>query len=236
MLRPPRRVVDDALQQIWQYQVDGVIAAAKLSEEQIAEFARRNKPLVFYNRHSNDHSASAVCCDQQEGAATLAAGLAKSGHKSAAIVCGPQDSVVGLERERVSEDKLREFGVTDIVKIEGDFSYECGVAAIDKILKQRDNVPDAIMCVNDMSAIGVIDALRFEHGLKIPEDVSVVGFDGVGPAHWLSFDLSTVRQPVGRMTEAAVNMLIERIENPGIANEKRVFSGILVEGTSARLS
>lgn len=228
--------VEDALQQIWQYQVDGVIAAAKLSEEQIAEFARRKKPLVFYNRHSNDHSASAVCCDQQEGAATLASGLANSGHKSAAIICGPQDSVVGLERERVSEAKLRELGVSDIIKVEGDFSYECGVAAIDKILKQRDSVPDAIMCVNDMSAIGVIDALRFEHGRKIPQDVSVVGFDGVGPAHWLSFDLTTVRQPVGRMTEAAVNMLIERIENPGIANEKRVFSGILVEGTSARLS
>ena len=227
---------EDALQQIWQYQVDGVIAAAKLSEKQIAEFARRKKPLVFYNRHSNDQSASAVCCDQAEGAETLATGLVQSGHQSAAIICGPSDSVVGLEREQASEDRLKKLGVTDIIKVDGDFSYECGVAAVDKILKQRGSVPDAIMCVNDMSAIGVIDALRFEHNLKIPEDVSVVGFDGVGPANWLSFDLSTVRQPVGRMTEAAVQMLIERIENPDIANEKRVFSGILMKGTSAKLT
>ncbi|GAB5484954.1 MAG: LacI family DNA-binding transcriptional regulator [Parasphingorhabdus sp.] len=227
---------EDALQQIWQYQVDGVIAAAKLSEKQIAEFSRRKKPLVFYNRHSNDHSASAVCCDQAEGAETLATGLVESGHNSAAIICGPPDSVVGQEREQASEARLRELGMTDIVKIDGDFSYECGAAAIDKILDKHGNIPDAIMCVNDMSAIGVIDSLRFEHDLKVPDDVSVVGFDGVGPANWLSFDLSTVRQPVGRMTEAAVNMLIERIENPEIANEKRVFSGILMEGTSARLS
>lgn len=226
---------EDALQQIWQYQVDGVIAAAKLSEEQIAEFTRRKKPLIFYNRFSESHSASSICCDQEEGAGTLARALVESGHKRTAIICGPHDSVVGREREEASERKLRELGVSDILKVEGNFSYEGGVAAVGEILELGGSIPDAIMCANDMSAIGAIDALRFEHNLKVPDDVSVVGFDGVGPANWLSFDLSTVRQPVGRMTEAAVNMLIERIENPEIANEKRIFSGILVRGTSARL-
>ena len=227
---------EEALQQIWQYQVDGVIAAAGLTEEQIMEFARRGRPLVFYNRHSNSHAASAVCCDQAEGADSLAAGLVKAGHKSFAVIGGPEDSVVGVEREQASHAKLQALGITDIVAVEGDFSYECGSAAVDKILKQRGSIPDAIMCVNDMSAIGVIDALRYEHDMKVPDDVSVVGFDGVGPANWLSFDLSTVRQPVRRMTEAAVNMLMERIESPDIANEKRVFSGVMMEGTSALMS
>ena len=226
---------EEALQQIWQYQVDGVVAAANLSEEQIAEFTRRRKPLVFYNRFSDSHSASSVCCDQAEGAEALASGLVESGHKSAAIICGPRDSVVGREREEASEKKLRELGISDLLIVDGDFSYESGVAAVAEILEQRGTMPDAIMGANDMIAIGAIDALRFEHGLKVPEDVSVVGFDGVGPANWLSFDLSTVRQPVGRMTEAAVTMLIERIENPEIANEKRIFSGIVVRGTSAQL-
>lgn len=227
---------DEVLQQIWQYQVDGVVAAAKLSREQIAEFDRRNKPLVFYNRHSNSNAASAVCCDQADGARKLAASLVAAGHKSYAIICGPQDSVVGMEREEASIEELRAHGIESIEKIGGDFSYESGSAAINELMDNQNHPPDAVICVNDLSAIGAIDALRYDHGLKVPEDVSVVGFDGVGPASWASFDLSTVRQPVGRMTEAAVSMLMERIDDPDLAHEKRVFSGIHIRGTSAKLS
>jgi DNA-binding LacI/PurR family transcriptional regulator len=62
------------------------------------------------------------------------------------------------------------------------------------------------------------------------------GFDGVGPAAWPSYRLTTIRQPVRRMTEAAVTMLLERIANPGLPPEVRNFSGALIEGRSARLS
>ena len=225
---------NEVLQQIWQYQVDGVVAAARLSADQIAEFDRRNKPLVFYNRQSNSNAASAVCCDQAEGARKLASRLVKAGHKKFAVICGPQDSVVGLERERASIEELEAQGITGIRSIAGDFSYESGGEAINQLLESQNEPPDAVICVNDLSAIGAIDALRYDHGLKVPEDVSVVGFDGVGPASWSSFDLSTMRQPVGRMTEAAVSMLMERIEDPNLAHEKRVFSGIYVAGTSAK--
>ena len=71
--------------------------------------------------------------------------------------------------------------------------------------------------------------------LAIPGDISIVGFDGVGPAGWSSYQLTTIRQPVRRMTQAAVSMLIERIENPGMLAEQRLFGGELVVGRSARL-
>ena len=81
-----------------------------------------------------------------------------------------------------------------------------------------------------------MDAARFQLVVNIPEDLSVVGFDGIGPAHWQSYDLTTVRQPVRRMTEAAVSMILERVEEPELPPEKRTFSGILVDGGSARLA
>jgi DNA-binding LacI/PurR family transcriptional regulator len=85
-------------------------------------------------------------------------------------------------------------------------------------------------------AIGAMDAARHEYQLSIPEDLSIVGFDGVGPAAWPSYCLTTIRQPVRRMTEAAVTMLLERIVNRELPPEVRNFSGTLIEGRSARLS
>jgi DNA-binding LacI/PurR family transcriptional regulator len=96
--------------------------------------------------------------------------------------------------------------------------------------------PDAIIVANDAMAIGCIDELRETFNFKVPEDISVVGFDGVGPARFAAYDLSTVRQPVGRMTEAAVSMLLDRVDNPDLSPEKRVFSGERILGGSARMA
>ena len=93
----------------------------------------------------------------------------------------------------------------------------------------------AAICANDLMAIGAIDAAREAYGLDVPGDVSVVGFDGVGPAGWASYRLTTMRQPVQRMTEAAVTMLLERVVDPDLPPELRMLSGTLIEGTSARL-
>lgn len=94
---------------------------------------------------------------------------------------------------------------------------------------------DAVICANDIMALGSIDAARQDYRLKVPEDVSVVGFDGASPGTWLSYRLTTIEQPIKMMAEAAVNMLMERIETPHLPTEKRMFSGLFIEGGSARL-
>jgi DNA-binding LacI/PurR family transcriptional regulator len=94
---------------------------------------------------------------------------------------------------------------------------------------------DALICANDLMAIGAIDCARINFEMDVPRELSIVGFDGVGPAKWLAYQVTTVRQPVRRMTEAAVFMLIERIEQPGILPEQRLFAGELLPGQSARL-
>lgn len=227
---------DSALSQIWQYQVDGVVCAAKLTKQQISEFSDRGIPLLFYNRQSGSHAASAVCCDQADGSQTLCEGLLRAGHRSFALLKGPEDSVVGTEREASARATLAAAGITEIKELDGDFSYEGARDAIRRLMAAGLALPDAIICVNDVSAIGAIDTLRNEFGAAIPDEVSVVGFDGVGPASWSSFDLTTIRQPVRRMTKAAVDMILERVETPDLANEKRVFAGIFTRGNSARIN
>ena len=119
--------------------------------------------------------------------------------------------------------------------IPGDYSYESGESGLLELKSKLGELPDAVICANDVMAIGCMDTARFQLDVKVPEDLSIVGFDGVGPAQWQSYDLTTVRQPVRRMTEAAISMILERVEQPDLPAEKRIFSGILVKGSSARI-
>ena len=103
------------------------------------------------------------------------------------------------------------------------------------LVKRVGSAPDGVIVANDAMAIGCVDGARGTFKLRVPEDISFVGFDGIGPARFAAYDLSTVRQPVGRMTEAAVSMLIDRIDDPDLSPEKRVFSGERIRGSSARM-
>lgn len=227
--------VGRTLDQVWQYQVDGVIVAAHLSPEEIAAFDERNVPLVFYNRSYEDMQVSSVSCDQVAGERALINLLLADGkHSSFALVSGPADSVVSMQRTRGALDRLRESGIEDVTQVTGDYSYESGRRAVQRIRQERGSEPDAIICANDMMAFGAMDELRYHLDLDVPGDVSVVGFDGVRAASWSSFDLATIAQPVESMAEAAVSMLMERVDNYELLPEKRLFSGVLRHGSTIR--
>ena len=228
--------IDVMLDQILQYQVDGVVEAARLSGPQIDLMEKRGVPLVFYNRSLKDRRVNSVCCDQAEGERSLVNGLVAAGHKSFGLISGPEDSAVSVERTQGALERLTELNIKSVTVVPGDYSYESGVAGLLDLKARMGKLPDAIICANDVMAIGCLDAARHQLGVKVPEDLSVVGFDGVGPAQWQSYDLTTVRQPVRRMTEAAVSMILERIEHPELPPERRTFSGILIDGGSARMA
>jgi DNA-binding LacI/PurR family transcriptional regulator len=227
--------IDTVLEQILQYQVDGVVEAARLSSEQVDLIEKRGVPFVFYNRSLRDRPVNAVCCDQAEGARWLVNRLVEAGHRSFGIVSGPQDSVVSAERTQGAIERLGELGIKSITVVPGNYSYDSGVEGLKLLQARLGRLPEAVICANDVMALGCMDAARFDLRLKVPADISIVGFDGVGPARWRSYDLTTVQQPVRRMAEAAVAMILERIENPDLPPEKRTFSGVPTGGSSARL-
>ena len=227
--------VDSMLDQMLQYQVDGIVTAAMLNREQLATIRNAGIPTIIYNRTLADESVNSVRCDQEEGERWLVSELAAAGHASYSIVSGPPDSPVSTERTTGALNKLGELGIEDVSIFAGDYSYDSGRRAFAEIMATRGSAPDAVIAANDAMAIGCIDEAREAWQLDVPENLSVVGFDGVGPARFAAYRLTTVRQPVRRMTEAAVSMLIERIENPELSPEKRVFSGDRVRGGSARL-
>jgi DNA-binding LacI/PurR family transcriptional regulator len=232
---PHESDVDETMDQIMQYQVDGVIAAVRLSREQLESFARRHIPVVFFNRYLRDIPVNAVCCDQVDGARMLVTRLHEVGLRRFSVIAGPKDSVVGEERVKATLDKLAEFNIRHVPVVRGGYDYESGRDGLHQLVKGVPKPPQVAVCANDLMAIGCIDAARFDLGLKVPEDLSVVGFDGVGPSTWASHRITTIRQPVKRMAEATLTLLMDRINNPSMPPEKRILAGQLIEGNSARL-
>lgn len=227
--------IESILEQMLQYQVDGILTAAMMTPNQLRTIDNIGIPVVFYNRSYNDELVNSVRCDQEEGERWLVGELVKAGHQSFGVVEGPSDSVVSAERTAGARRKLAEMNITDITSVGGDYGYDTGRRCFGEIVEQRGSAPDAIIAANDVMAIGCIDEAREGFGLRVPNDISIVGFDGVGPASYAAYDVTTVRQPVGRMTDAAISMLLERIDNPELSPEKRAFSGLRVRGGSARL-
>ena len=226
--------VDEVLDQVWRYRVDGAIVAARLSAEQLSVFADRGVPVVLYNRFGEGVPVASVCCDSVSGEHALVDGLVEGDHKVFGIVAGPADSYVGEERVEAARRRLQQLG-RDCLIVRGNFDYASGDTALKELMRMTDRKLDALICAHDLMAIGAIDSARTNFGIEVPQDLSVVGFDGVGPATWLAYQVTTIRQPVRRMTEAAVSMLLERIERPELSPEQRLFGGELLPGSSARL-
>lgn len=225
--------VDAALDQVWRYRVDGAIAAARLSATQLRAFERHRVPVVLYNRFAEGEPVPSVCCDSVAGERLLVDRLVNAGNRRFGIIAGPSDSFVGNQRVEGARARLADHGLAPRI-VPGSFDHDSGAAGLRTLLSEGVR-PEAVICANDLSALGAIDAARFDFGLSLPDDISIVGFDGVGPAAWPSYDLTTIRQPVRRMTEAAVTMLLERVEQPTLPPEVRSFAGALIEGSSARL-
>ncbi|MBB5369922.1 MULTISPECIES: LacI family DNA-binding transcriptional regulator [unclassified Janthinobacterium] len=228
--------IGKALCDVWQYQVDGAIVAAWLSDEQMAEFARRDVPLVLFNRNPRDNAVPAVLCDQAEAARLLVSRLAEAGHRQFAIIDGPGDSAVAQERKSGVLDRLLELRLPAPIVVSGNYNYASGGHGLRKVIDRLGRVPDAVICGNDIMAIGCLDTARHELGIQVPLQMSVAGFDALEASGWLSYDITTLRQPVQKMAIEAVAMLNERMERRGGSAERRRYCSYLVEGSTARLS
>jgi DNA-binding LacI/PurR family transcriptional regulator len=226
--------LEELLEQVFTFQVDGVIAlTAHFDHRDITQFEEHNIPVVLYNRQVPDHPVNTVCVDHSQGIRQLIDLLVEGGSKRFIVLSGPPDSDVANERRRFALEHLAEHGFADAPVLYGDFSYQSGKDCFAEWMQAHD-APDAVVCSNDTMAIGCIDQARGEHGIDVPGQMSVVGFDGMYAAFWTGYELTTVRQPVNQMAKAAVDILMERIENPEAPPEKRVLAGTLIRGKSAR--
>ena len=225
--------IDAALHRATGDGIAGVIAAALPSLSEVFALERAGLPLLLYNCFTPSVRAAVVSCNHRECGWTIAMRLLDAGHRRFGIISSPADSLVGRERVAGVIEAL-ERRARDVVIEPGDFSYESGQDALDRIFAQRPRRPTAIIAANDAMAIGAMERAR-ALDIRVPRQISFVGFDGVAIARWPAYQLTTMRQPLRRMAEAAAEAMADRIEHPDHLPETRLFAGELIVGKSARL-
>lgn len=195
-------------------QADGIILCS-----QVMPFELDNNqspinlpPLVNANENTKVHGVHKVMLDNKGAAIIAMEYLFSLGHTRIACITGPEKTSTSGERLSGYKQALEQANIeVDETIIElGAYDIESGVAATNKLLLQK-NRPTAIFCFNDEMAIGAISLLK-ENGYKIPDDISVMGFDDIRFAQYVSPSLTTVRQPVEEIGKASVKMLLDLIE------------------------
>lgn len=226
---------DPVFDQLMQYRVDGIVlASTSLSSELSEECAAAGIPVVLFNRTTERDAVSSVTTRNREGGRRVAEFLVAGGHKKFGYISGLESSSTNRDRFAGYREGLAEAGHTEIMVEVANYDRAEAEAAARKMLSGPDR-PDALFVANDHMAVAVMDVARHELGLSIPEDLSIVGYDDVGPARWTSYGITSMSQPLKRMVEATVSILMEQISSGEIEAEHRILNGELVVRTSARL-
>ncbi len=227
--------VDNVVDELLDYQVDGIIAASvALSSSLSARCAAAGVPMVLFNRSQDVPGVSTVMTDNFGGGRTVAQFLLAGGHTRFGYIAGWQGASTQRDREAGFLDGLKAGGQRLHARGIGNFRMpEARQATLEMF--NRDDPPDAVFVGNDHMALAVMDTLRSELGIRVPQDVSVVGYDDVASAAWPAYDLTSIRQPADTMVAATVDLLTAQIEDKGTEPQTRTLDAPLIIRTSARL-
>lgn len=227
--------IDDLLPRLLEYQVDGVvITSVTLSSEMANYCAKLGTPVALFNRYVPQAEASSVCCDNIDAARNVADLLLDAGHRRLGYIAGVENTSTNQDREYGFTSRIRERRMPPPLREVGHYTYEGGFEAALRLFAGEDK-PDALFCANDIMALGVMDAIRGKLKLRIPEDVSVIGFDDIASAAWEGYRLTTVRPPAEKMVELTVQTLVDCINDPKQPMVALMEKGELVIRGSARL-
>lgn len=227
--------VDQVVDELMDYRVDGIITASVgISDEITNRCEDAGIPVVLFNRGQDDERLSSVTSANVEGGRRIAEFLIAGGHRRIAHIAGWTGASTGRDRRDGFLSGLAAAGIDPVAVLDGNFCREDAIKAASAMFEDGAH-PDAIFVGNDHMACAVMDELRGSLGLRVPEDVSVVGYDDVPLAAWGAYELTTWRQPSNRMVEATVELLLGQIDDPNRRSEKREISGHLIVRSSARV-
>lgn len=194
--------------------VDGVIISSHVAErETLEKLKKQNIPIVAIDRLEFDNIFSHVSINNKKGGELAANHLLEIGCKRIGHIRGPEDVTIATERfwgYRTVVHKLDWYNQSWVTN--GDFTVEGGYHAMKELLLKHPEV-DGVFAANDLSAIGAMKA-AYEWNLKIPDDLALVGFDGIEMTKFMVPSVTTIKQPLYEMGELAVKELMRMIENP----------------------
>jgi DNA-binding LacI/PurR family transcriptional regulator len=200
---------DALLPELLSFQVDGVlVASATLSLRVTQLYTAARTPIVLLDRMADDGEdvSGDISADNVAGAAMVAELFAATGRRRPAFIAGIENTSTSRDRAAGFLAGLSRHGLGLTGRDAGQYNYAGGQAAARRLLGSGER-PDAIFCANDEMALAVLDVARGEFGLRVPQDLSVAGFDNAAPGALAAYSLTTVDQGLERMANEAVGML-----------------------------
>jgi LacI family transcriptional regulator len=208
-----RKKMESCARRMLERKVDGVAVMTFGIEDFLFErFAADNIPVVFIDAAPSRPLSGFLTVDYRAGIFEAVQHLAVLGHRKIGFIAGPLRLRSAVAREAAFTECMRSIGLTinpDWL-VEGDHTLDGGRDAMQKVLALTDR-PTAVICSNDMTAIGVQHAL-FEADLKVPDDLSIIGFDDIHLAEYTIPPLTTVRMSCKDLALRAVNLLMEQLQ------------------------
>ncbi len=236
-LAPENIAVPEAMvREILGYRIDGLLLASiDISSTFADECSKAGIPVVLFNRYQPGGQVSAITTDDMEGGRAAAELLLKTGHRRPAMIVGRQSTSTSVDRERGFVEALARNGMKPFGRGVGDYLAESAAKAALRLLDRPPEMrPDGIFVASETMAIAALEAVRHDLGLRVPEDVSIVGFDDGRLSAMPSFNLTTYHLPISRMIEEAADLLLGQIEDGSILPRRLTVPGHLVQrGTVA---
>jgi len=194
--------------------IDGLILlTAGIAAEWLRRTLPPRLPVVLLHNSGEEGEHDSIRIDNRLGARLAADHLLDLGHRRIALICGPPGNADAQERRTGFREALaaRGLAVQPRLELPGDFREESGFRAGERLAGQA-NPPTAIFAANDAMAIGCLAALR-GRGLRVPDDVSLVGFDDIPIARYLTPALTTVQVPIAEIGGRALDRLVETLQS-----------------------
>jgi LacI family transcriptional regulator len=198
--------------------VDGLILACHAVDDPIVPRLQADRiPFVLVGRHPGA-AVSFVDIDSRGAAQEAVAHLLGHGYRRIAMICGPPNLIAAIDRHAGYVTAMQEAAVPPDPRrvLFADFTQRGGHDAMRTLLADPARVPEAVFAASDAMAIGAAIAIQ-EAGLRVPDDIAVMGFDGLTVGANMRPPLSTVTQPVADLGREAVRMLLAAIDAPDLA-------------------
>ncbi|WP_431224011.1 LacI family DNA-binding transcriptional regulator [Serratia sp. L9] len=220
----------EAIQFLLDLQCDAVIIYPRFLTVDVMDdiIEQHKQPIMVANRRLRKNQSHCICCDHKGASFMATKYLIKQGHRDIAFITGSLDSPTAIERLSGYKEALNQHQIElqDKLIIKGKWTPASGAAAIESLLK--DNVAfSAVLASNDDMAIGAIKKLT-DAGIAVPGEVSIIGFDNVPTAPYLSPALSSVKDPVSDMISEVINRLISMLDGGYLSKDNLFTSDLIV--------
>jgi LacI family transcriptional regulator len=209
-----------------------IVHVEALPDKFLVEHNTKSTPIVVVNRKVRGLSDRCFSLDNELGGYLAAQSLLKLKHKKIAYISGPLDFVDARQRLEGHKRALAEAGVTFDARLlhEGDYHETGGTDALNRLFEK--NVPfTAVICANDEMAAGAMAAAH-DRGLRLPEELSIVGFDDAPISRYVYPKLSTVHYPIADMSRMAARWVLRHVYQQGDLDVQRAFEPSFVSRDS----